>query len=113
MKSLKNEYVEHIKFGRGLIINEETGRITVEFDALTGIKKFQFPDSFEQFLTFDDKSLQEESLILVQAKKQRIAEEYEKKRLELGRQEEERKMEELELKKKRKTAKRKETKVVK
>jgi hypothetical protein len=113
MKSLRNEYVEHIKYGRGLIIDEETGRVTVEFDSLSGIKKFQFPDSFEQFLTFEDKSLQEDSLRLIDTKKQQVVEEYEKKRLELERQEEERKIEELELKKQRKIAKRKDAKVVK
>ncbi|MDF2944554.1 MAG: hypothetical protein K0S01_3412 [Herbinix sp.] len=111
MKSLMNEYVEHKKFGRGLIVGEEEGKIKVEFGSHSGNKIFQLPDAFEQFLEFDDKSLQEESLMLVQAKKQLIAEESERKQQEQERQEEERKEEEQEqLKKKRKTTKQKNTK---
>jgi len=114
MKSLMNEYVEHNKFGRGLIIGVEAGKIKVEFNSQSGSKKFQYPDSFDQFLEFDDKSLQEESLILIQAKKQLIEEENERKRLEYERLKEERKKEELELvKKKRKAVKHKDQKVVK
>ncbi|MHB8132348.1 MAG: hypothetical protein ACYDEX_25630 [Mobilitalea sp.] len=113
MKSLMNEYVQHEKFGRGLIIAEEAGKITVEFDSQPENKKFQFPDSFEQFLEFENKALKEESLILIQAKNQLIAEEDERKRMEYERLKEERKKEELELlKKKRKITKPKEPKVV-
>lgn len=100
MKSLVKEYIEHKKYGRGLIISEDTGKITVEFDLQKENKIFQFPDSFEQYLKFEDKSLQEEILMLVQAKKSQVAEDNEIKRLEYIRQEEEKKQEELEQKKK-------------
>ena len=114
MKSLKNNYVVHKRFGRGMIIGEDTGKVTVEFDSQTENKIFQFPDAFEQFLKFEDKSLQEESLILVQAKKQQKIERNARKRLELEKQEAGRKEEELkEKKKKAKTMKDKKPKVIK
>ncbi len=114
MKLLVNEYVEHKKFGRGLITNEEKGKITVDFDSQIGNKIFLFPDAFEQFLEFEDKSLQEESLTLVQDKKRLLTVENERKWLEHKRLEEERKQEELvERKKNRKTATVKKPKVAK
>jgi len=114
MESLMNEYVEHKKYGHGLIIGEETGNITVKFDSQTGNRIFQFPEAFEQFLVFQNELLEEKCLILLQAKKEQLAEENERKRLEYERQEVERKIEELEEKnKKKKTTRKKETKVTK
>lgn len=113
MKSLKNEYVDHIKFGRGLIVSEETGKITVEFTGVPGNKIFQFPDAFEQFLKFEDNSLQEESLSILDGKKQLIAEEIERIQSDRKRQEEEKRIEELELKKKYKKTKKVKATIVK
>jgi hypothetical protein len=95
MKSLINEHVEHIKFGEGLIICEEHGKITVEFPSQTGKKLFQYPDAFERYLKFDDSSLQAESLLILQDKKNQEEEENERRRLEYERKELERKKEEL------------------
>jgi hypothetical protein len=109
-----NEYVEHKKYGRGLIIREESGRVTVEFETKFGMKMFQFPEAFEDFLMFENQTLQEECLVLRQAKKQQIAEENERKHEETLRQEKEKKKEVLDLKKsKAKVAKDSKTKVVK
>lgn len=115
MKSLINENVEHIRFGKGLIIGEEADRITVEFPDAIGNKRFQFPDAFEQFLRFEENSLQEESLNMIESKKQKLEEEKEKRRLELARlNEEERVLEELDRKKKyKRTAKKRVANVVK
>jgi hypothetical protein len=100
MKSLINECIEHKKYGRGIIIDEEAGKITVEFAKPIGNKMFQFPDAVEQYLKFAESSLQEESLLLFESKKQMIAEENERRKLEQKRLEEERLLEEMEQKKK-------------
>jgi len=115
MKSLINENVEHITFGKGLIIEEEIGKITVEFHNQVGNKRFQFPDAFEQYLRFEESSLQAESLTMIESKKQKLEDEKEKRRLELARlNEEERVLEELDRKKKyKRTTKKKVTNVVK
>lgn len=105
MKSLINENVEHITFGKGLIIEEETGKITVEFHNQVGNKRFQFPDAFEQYLRFEESSLQEESLFMIESRRQKLEEEREIKRLELMKlNEEERLLEELNRKNKYKRA---------
>lgn len=114
MKALINEYVDHIKFGRGMIVNEDTGKISVEFAKQTGIKMFQLPEAFEQFLKFEDSSLQAECQLLIQNKKQQKAEELELRRLQQKKIEDELLVEELEKKKKyKKSVKVKTTKVKK
>jgi hypothetical protein len=100
MRSIVHEYVEHKKYGRGRIISEDIGKITVEFISQFEKKLFQFPDAFEQFLKFEDQSLEEECLLLLQSKKQEIEEEQERKLLESKKLNEERKKEESESKKK-------------
>lgn len=112
MKVLLNKYVEHIKYGRGMIIKEDTGKITVEFHKEKGNKKFLYPEAFEHFLKFEDSILQEESLLLLQSKTKLIAEEKERLRLEQKRLEEEQRLEARKQKKKQKPAnKAKKTKV--
>lgn len=114
MKALINEYVDHIKFGRGMIVGEDTGRISVEFTKPAETKMFQLPEAFEQFLKFEDSSLQDECLLLIQNKKQQKAEELEQRRLEQKKIEDELLVEELEKKKKyKKSVKVKTTKVKK
>lgn len=44
--------VKHRTFGVGSIIGYEAGKITVDFSGI--IRLFQFPESFERFLTTDD-----------------------------------------------------------
>ena len=44
------EQVRHCKFGVGLIIDQTSGSITVEFGVEYGIKNFSYPFSFESLL---------------------------------------------------------------
>lgn len=101
MKPIINEYIVHKSFGRGLVTKEGKGKITVEFTGQVGDKIFQYPDALEKFLSFEDISLQEESLLMLQTKRQ-IHQEEERVRLEQKRMEEERLLKELEQKKKNK-----------
>ncbi len=48
--------VRHRTFGIGSIIGCEAGKITVDFSGT--IRLFQFPESFERFLTTEDEALQ-------------------------------------------------------
>ena len=116
MKYLLNKYVNHKKFGRGVVIEEQEGKIIVEFDMPFDKKLFQFPEAFENFLKIEDESLNIEIQRLLQNRKQQIEEEKERKRLEREKEEEERMQEELELAeltKKKKTVKGKRTKKAK
>jgi hypothetical protein len=70
MKSLVNEPVRHIKYGKGNIVNQENNRIEISFDDNVGTKSFLFPDSFERFLTLEQESLQKECYELAIAKRE-------------------------------------------
>ena len=104
MKSIVNEKVEHVKYGGGKIISEESGKIVVEFKNDITKKMFLFPDAFYEFLKFDNKTLQEEYVKLAQDKKKRLDEEAEEQRQETQRQEDELRREKAELTKKKKKA---------
>ena len=51
---LKNEPVIHPVFGEGIVVNQDHERITIQFDAETGIKHFMYPDAFEKYLTMSN-----------------------------------------------------------
>lgn len=56
--NLVGEYVNHNKFGKGVVALVEEEKIEVEFDDL-GIKKFLYPDVFRRFMRIEDKVYQE------------------------------------------------------
>lgn len=99
MEKLINKKVIHKNFGMGIIIetiNHETG-IIVKFDALSESKKFQFPEAFENFLRFEDESLQEESITLLKEKKRIEYIEKEQSRIEHEKEYEQYRKEQLEI----------------
>ncbi|WP_139133533.1 hypothetical protein [Anaerobium acetethylicum] len=103
MESLINEYVEHKKYGRGIVTGGESGKIEVEFKNGVEKKQFLFPDSFDGFLILDNEVLEAECLLMVQEKKQVLAKEAEEKRLEYKRLKEERRKEKTKSVKKKKS----------
>ena len=52
--NLINEEVTHKVFGEGSIVDHEESVVTIEFNK--DIKKFVYPDAFEQFITLNDQS---------------------------------------------------------
>ena len=67
--------VKHRTFGSGSIIGYESGKIAVDFSGT--IRLFQFPESFERFLSTDDAVLQGmvDDAIKEKTKARQIAEE--------------------------------------
>ncbi len=86
-----HEQVRHRQFGIGNITEQTERLITVEFSEEYGIKLFQYPLAFEQYLMFCDAGLQD----IIHAKAHLMAEQIEaerkRKEEEYQRQEEERK----------------------
>jgi len=52
--NLINEVITHKVFGKGYIVDHEESIITVDFNE--DIKKFVYPDAFEQFITLNDEN---------------------------------------------------------
>ena len=101
MKEILNKKVIHKIFGCGIVTEvEDEDKITINFEKSSEIKKFQYPDVFEEFLKFEDEQLQESSLKLIQEKREKIAFEKEENRINRIMEIEEEKKEKLELKKK-------------
>lgn len=59
---MKGNIVTHQKFGRGKIVKEVKGYITVAFENMEEVKTFKYPDSFDKFLVFENAKLQEEAV---------------------------------------------------
>lgn len=59
---MKGNIVTHQKFGRGKIVKEVKGYITVAFENMGEVKTFKYPDSFDKFLVFENAKLQEEAV---------------------------------------------------
>jgi hypothetical protein len=86
-----NELVLHNRFGKGKVIEQTGNHIRIEFFEPEETKIFQYPDSFENFLRFENDQLQSgviNDLSIIRDLKQ--AEEN-KKILEYQKQEDERK----------------------
>ncbi len=59
---MMNEKITHTIFGKGAVISIEDNYLTILFDnSKYGEKVFVYPDSFEQFLSFDNSILQEQT----------------------------------------------------
>lgn len=61
-----NERVKHKVWGVGVIGEKDGNIISVDFNGT--IKKLQFPDAFEKFLTFEETALQDEVVLLLDKK---------------------------------------------
>lgn len=100
MESLVNEEVRHLKFGKGSIVEEPAEHIKVRFQS--GVEKtFLFPEAFEGFLSFEKEELQETySRLACNARRRK-----ETGRMEaIQKREDERKLEQTELLKHRRSA---------
>jgi len=64
-----NRKVNHFKFGYGFIYELEEEKVVVQFD-MGDRKTFKYPDSFEQFMEFDNKVLQDETMEKIKLKKE-------------------------------------------
>jgi hypothetical protein len=53
-----NERVSHGRFGDGVVVEQTSAMITVEFDGQAERKKFVYPDAFASFLRFCDLEVQ-------------------------------------------------------
>lgn len=53
--NLINEEITHKVFGEGNIVEHEDSIITIDFN--TDIKKFVYPDAFDEFITLNDKEI--------------------------------------------------------
>lgn len=70
--NLKNEQIKHKRWGFGAIVEQTDTYIKIEFSV--GIKQFQYPEAFENFLKCSDTQLQEKIINELADKKQQEAE---------------------------------------
>ena len=106
MEKMLNEKVENRKYGVGTIVDIIDNKITVRFEGLEEGKIFKYPDAFDGFLKFENKTLEEKALKDIKDKKNILAIEKAEKMLTDAREDEEKRKEKLEIaKEKRKAAK--------
>ena len=72
MINLKNEQIKHKSWGFGAVVEQNDTYIRIEFSV--GIKQFQYPEAFENFLKCSDTRLQEKILNALADKKQQEVE---------------------------------------
>ena len=53
-----NEQIEHLQFGNGKVIGQETDTLSVQFSEQYGVKQFLYPDAFENFLKLSDSKVE-------------------------------------------------------
>ncbi len=69
--TLINQIVLHKKYGKGIIEEfDKAGHVMVKFDRVPKLKKFQYPEAFEKFLSFEDSSLQKDVMDQIEAKEE-------------------------------------------
>lgn len=76
------ESVTHIKYGVGTIVEVNGNHISVDFGDSEKIRAFVYPDSFDRFLSFQNKLLQAKVEMTLCIVKDKAAKELELKRLE-------------------------------
>ncbi|MDF2588467.1 MAG: hypothetical protein K0S41_2308 [Anaerocolumna sp.] len=86
-----NELILHSRFGKGKVIEVLGNHIKIDFFESKSTKIFQYPDSFEKYLTFENDRLQQEVLQDLTKICERKLEEETRKLVEYQKQEEERK----------------------
>ncbi len=53
-----NKKVQHIVFGEGKVVSQETERITVQFSEQYGVKRFIYPDVFGKYMKLTNADLE-------------------------------------------------------
>lgn len=91
MSSLVNENVEHIKYGKGIVVSESIYSVDIVFNSNQSRRSFLYPESFEKFLRLDNENLQNECLELAICKKDELEKELLEKQKEQERLNEEQK----------------------
>ena len=104
MEKMLNEKVENKKYGVGTIVDIIDNKITVRFEGLEEEKIFKYPDAFDGFLKFENKTLEEKSLKDIKDKKNTLAIEKAEKMLTDAREDEEKRKEKLEIAKEKRKA---------
>jgi hypothetical protein len=104
MEKMLNEKVENKKYGVGTIVDIIDNKITVRFEGLEEEKIFKYPDAFDGFLKFENKTLEEKSLKDIKDKKNSLAIEKAEKMLTDAREDEEKRKEKLEIAKEKRKA---------
>ncbi len=69
---LLNEKIDHIVFGKGMVIGQNGGRLTIQFSEQYGIKQFMYPDAFEKHLRLLKEDLEQSILKELNDKQQKI-----------------------------------------
>jgi len=106
MDCLVNTNVTHRKYGKGNIILVNDKILIIKFDEIEEYKKFIYPDSFDGFMTFQNKKLQDDAIRLLEIEKAKKRDEAELKRQTYEKVEEEKRIEKSnKLKRQRKAAK--------
>jgi hypothetical protein len=103
-----NERVEHIMFGLGIVTEAKDSKIWVKFEEPIGIKLFQYPDAFDNYLKALNPEAADSILVILEElhRKQELIElELEKKEKEREAAQLEEKRAKLELAKKKPAAK--------
>lgn len=99
------EFVTHVKYGRGKIVELQERRVAVLFDGESEAKLFAYPQAFGSFLIYDNQTLQAETLEKLEALRREEAEAVSKRNALYAEQERERKKTRLALAKKKREAK--------
>lgn len=104
MEKMLNEKVENKKYGTGTIVNTGDSKITVKFQELEEEKIFKYPDAFDGFLKFENKTLEGKALEDIKNKKDRLAIEKAEKMIVDAKEDEEKRKEKLEIAKEKRKA---------
>lgn len=80
--NIKNEQVNHIKFGLGVITEVEGDKILVQFQDDLGVKAFAYPEAFKMFLEAANEEVQNSILEKLYIKQEQSKAELEEKRNE-------------------------------
>lgn len=70
--NILNEPIKHILYGDGKVISQQEGILSVQFSELHGIKKFLYPDAFENYLKLFNQDIEVRVLEELHDKKTRI-----------------------------------------
>lgn len=78
---LEQQKVVHSKYGKGTVIKHEDSIVTVKFSEKYGIRRFDYPNAFERFLTVSDDELNKAVLVELSQKQTELEEEKRQKEL--------------------------------
>lgn len=56
--NIVNKRIGHIQFGEGKVIDQEEGRISIQFSEQYGTKQFLYPEAFEKYLKLYDSAIE-------------------------------------------------------